>query len=124
MIAQKGQALHVTGHSHASWRAILESVRLLNISKTGLVVRPDVTQVAGRVGLILPTSLCSGQVAVRIAQRLNDRVHRLEDNVSDAWQLTKFVALPHTEGCGHSSGDHEALVLRTLLVRHQLAMAI
>jgi len=25
------------------------------------------------------------------------------------------VALPHTEGCGHSSGDHEGLVVRTML---------
>lgn len=29
--------------------------------------------------------------------------------------LSRFVALPHTEGCGHSSGDHEALVVRSML---------
>jgi len=69
---------------------------------------------ADQVGLIMPTSLCSGQVALRIAGRLN--------SIPDAQRgsITRYVALPHTEGCGVSSGENEALYLRTLIghLRH------
>lgn len=44
-----------------------------------------------RVGLILPTSLCSGQVAALLAQDLNERwAGRGTDGVN------RFIALPHT----------------------------
>lgn len=49
--------------------------------------------------LIVPTSLCSGQVGVMIAS---------------ARALQPCVALPHTEGCGNSCGESERLMLRTL----------
>ena len=64
--------------------------------------------VADQVGLVLPTSLCSGQIARRIANRLNE---------SDATQekITRFVALPHTEGCGVSAGSAEKIYSRTVL---------
>jgi altronate dehydratase len=60
------------------------------------------------INLILPTSLCSGQIALRIAERLNEA------------GMGHFVALPHTEGCGVSSGDSEQIFSRTLLgyLRH------
>ncbi len=29
--------------------------------------------------------------------------------------VSRFVTLPHTEGCGHSSGSQEALVVRTMV---------
>ena len=63
---------------------------------------------ADQVGLIMPTSLCSGQISLRIADRLNER---------DAGQgkLSRFVALPHTEGCGVSAGSAETLYARTVL---------
>lgn len=61
-----------------------------------------------QIGLVLPTSLCSGQIAQRIANGLNARkVGR--DKVS------RFVALPHTEGCGVSSGQSEEIYARTLI---------
>jgi hypothetical protein len=65
--------------------------------------------VADQLGLILPTSLCSGQIARRIAMRLNDRIRSGERGVS------RFVALPHTEGCGASSGENEEHQLRTMV---------
>jgi altronate dehydratase len=46
------------------------------------------------VGLVLPTSLCSGQIARMITESLNEK---LKDH---NWPVSKFVALPHTEGCG------------------------
>ena len=49
-----------------------------------------------QVGMILPTSLCSGQIARMTAERLN------ESNLARAAGLSRFVALVHTEGCGGS----------------------
>ncbi|MDQ3864284.1 MAG: UxaA family hydrolase, partial [Actinomycetota bacterium] len=64
--------------------------------------------VIDQVGLVMPTSLCSGQISRRIANRLNER---------DAAQgkVTRFVALPHTEGCGVSAGSAETIYSRTVL---------
>src|SRR5215210_5273535 len=64
--------------------------------------------VLDQVGLVMPTSLCSGQISRRIANRLNER---------DATQgkVTRFVALPHTEGCGVSAGPAETIYSRTVL---------
>ena len=64
--------------------------------------------VTDRVGLIMPTSLCSGQIARRIAARLNERGAGGE-------KLSRFVALPHTEGCGVSAGSAEVIYSRTVL---------
>lgn len=61
-----------------------------------------------QIGLILPTSLCSGQIASKIAGLLNARQIGRD-------QLSRYVALPHTEGCGVSSGSSEALYTRTLI---------
>ncbi|RMF81290.1 MAG: altronate hydrolase, partial [Chloroflexi bacterium] len=52
-----------------------------------------------RVGLILPTSLCSGQIARMCAHRLNER------GVGRGKGLSRFVSLVHTEGCGASNVD-------------------
>jgi altronate dehydratase len=64
--------------------------------------------VSDQVGLIMPTSLCSGQISRRIANRLNERG-------ATQGKVTRFVALPHTEGCGVSAGSAEAIYSRTLL---------
>ncbi|MCA0453695.1 MAG: UxaA family hydrolase [Chloroflexi bacterium] len=50
------------------------------------------------VGLILPTSLCSGQIARMCVQQLNK--HQSENA-----GISRFVTLVHTEGCGSSSGS-------------------
>lgn len=56
-----------------------------------------------RVGLIMPNSLCSGQVANLIASRLEK-----DGN-------TRYVALPHTEGCGCHAAESGDLAARTLV---------
>lgn len=77
----------------------------------------------GSVGLILPTSLCAGQVARLIAEDLDRR------RIGRDAGLSRILALPHSEGCGVSSGSSEELYVRTLfgylmhpLVRHALLL--
>lgn len=65
--------------------------------------------VTDQVGLILPTSLCSGQIARMAAERFN------QQGLGKDKGLSRFVALVHTEGCGASSGVSEELYVRTLL---------
>lgn len=69
-----------------------------------------------QIGLILPTSLCAGQVANMIALRLNKK------GLGQPEQLSRFVALAHTEGCGNSSGSFEQMYARTMVgyVTHPL----
>ena len=64
--------------------------------------------VLDQVGLIMPTSLCSGQISRRIANRLNE-------SGATQGKVTRFVALPHTEGCGVSAGSAETIYSRTVL---------
>ncbi len=52
-----------------------------------------------RVGLILPTSLCSGQIAQLCVQILNSNANLRQSSIS------RYVALVHTEGCGASPSD-------------------
>jgi altronate dehydratase len=57
-----------------------------------------------QIGLILPTSLCSGQIAKMAVEHLNNHVAGAG--------ISRFVSLTHTEGCG-SSGNaefHETLL--------------
>lgn len=62
-----------------------------------------------RLGLILPTSLCSGQIALIAANRLTEKGMGLDKGIS------RFVALAHTEGCGVSGEATERLYTRTML---------
>ena len=64
---------------------------------------------ADQVGLILPTSLCSGQIAQMIAHRCN------EQKIGEKQGISRFVALPHTEGCGVSGGRSEEIYTRTMI---------
>ena len=64
---------------------------------------------ADQVGLILPTSLCSGQIAQMIAHRCS------EQKIGEKQGISRFVALPHTEGCGVSSGRSEEIYTRTMI---------
>lgn len=69
-----------------------------------------------RVALILPTSLCAGQVARLATLRLNRKALGREQGIS------RFVTLVHTEGCGNSAGASEELYIRTMLgyLRHPM----
>ena len=62
-----------------------------------------------RIGLVLPTSLCSGQVARMAAERLN------ASGLGQPAGISRFAALVHTEGCGVSGGTSEEIYRRTLL---------
>jgi altronate dehydratase len=62
---------------------------------------------ADRVGLVLPTSMCSSQIARLAAERLN------ASGLGQAQGLTRFIALPHTEGCGFAGESLYALLQRT-----------
>ena len=59
-----------------------------------------------RVNLVLPTSLCSGQIARKSVTHLNDT-----DLVGQAG-VSHFATVVHTEGCGAVSGDE---LVNTLL---------
>lgn len=64
--------------------------------------------VVDEVAAVAPTSLCAGQIAQMIADRLDSAWCRRH-------AVARCVAFVHTEGCGVSSGDNEALCLRMLL---------
>jgi len=62
-----------------------------------------------QLGLVLPTSLCSGQVARMSAERLNHKTLGRDKGIS------RFTSLVHTEGCGMSGSAAELLYARTLV---------
>lgn len=87
------------------------------------LVRNNGRRASDQVGLILPTSLCASQVASMTAFRLN------KQGLGRDGQLSRFVALAHTEGCGNNAGPSEAMHTRTMLgyithplVKHCLLM--
>ena len=65
-------------------------------------------QSSDNIGLIVPTSLCAGQVAGMITRRLNEQG-------AGQPELSRFVTLAHTEGCGTSGGPAESLFARTMI---------
>jgi altronate dehydratase len=86
-------------------------------------LRHNGSRATDQVGLILPTSLCAGQVARLTADRLNRK------GLGRDHRISRFVTLVHTEGCGNSGGSSEELYIRTLLgylahpmVRHCLLL--
>jgi len=65
------------------------------------------THACDRLGLILPTSMCSAQIARMAAERLNAR------GLAAGCGLTRFVALTHSEGCGFGGDAMYQLLQRT-----------
>ncbi|MCY4451382.1 MAG: UxaA family hydrolase [Immundisolibacterales bacterium] len=83
-------------------------------------VRTDRGVATDQLALVMPTSLCSGQVARIIAEDLDANPPPWSD-------VSRFVALVHTEGCG--SNNAVELYLRTMLghlvhrsVRHAILL--
>ncbi len=75
---------------------------------------------SNQLGLVLPTSLCSGQIAQMIANRCNSQLLKITQktcasSIQEQHQITRFVALAHTEGCGVSSGRTEEIYNRTMI---------
>jgi altronate dehydratase len=69
------------------------------LSFSGYELENGVT--SDNVGLIMPTSLCSGQVAQLIANKLN--VAR--ENEPVLARVNRYIALVHTEGCGSANAE-------------------
>lgn len=65
-------------------------------SETFAALKSGQRWVTDQVGLILPTSLCSSEVARMAAERFNDL------GLGRDRGIRRFVALCHTEGCGSS----------------------
>lgn len=70
--------------------------------------RTETGYASDQVGLVVPTSLCSGQIAIMLVDTLNSRPRKID-------AVSRFATVVHTEGCGVSGGDNEALYIRTLL---------
>ena len=71
---------------------------------------------AARVGLILPTSLCSSQIAGMAAQRLNGAASVPKaGGPGEAKRRPLFAALPHTEGCGVAFASTQEIYARTMI---------
>lgn len=71
------------------------------------VFQSDTRYATERLGLVLPTSLCSAQIARLAADRLNASRVGLDRGFS------RFVALAHTEGCGFGGDTMYQLLQRT-----------
>ena len=67
----------------------------LDLAFDALVTEDGVA--ADQIALVMPTSLCSGQVARLIADELDANPPPWSD-------VSRFVALVHTEGCGSANG--------------------
>ncbi|CAE7904784.1 unnamed protein product, partial [Symbiodinium microadriaticum] len=72
---------------------------------------PDSTGSLPAVNLILPTSLCSSEVARAAATRLAQK---------EASEEVRFVALPHTEGCGGAGGAQCETIFQRVMLGHLL----
>jgi altronate dehydratase len=84
----------------------VEAVKPLTASFQALPAKSGFA--ADQVGLIVPTSLCAGQIAKNIAERLN------AGTLTAGRGVSRFVALPHTEGCGVSGGENQDHLTRTM----------
>ena len=60
-----------------------------------------------RIGLVLPTSMCSAQIARLAAERMNAR------GLAARFGFSRFLALAHSEGCGFGGESMYHLLHRT-----------
>jgi len=72
---------------------------------------------AERVGLVLPTSLCSGEVAKQITDALNAEL-AAGGGGALARRVARFVSLPHTEGCGTGYADNGIKTYTRVMLGH------
>lgn len=74
-----------------------------------------------QIGLILPTSLCSGEVARQITTRLNDLIRNADSSVEGtklAKCVSRFECLPHTEGCGTGYAEGGMALYERVMLGH------
>ncbi|GAB5360415.1 hypothetical protein AAMO2058_000625900 [Amorphochlora amoebiformis] len=71
------------------------------------------------VGLIFPTSLCSGQIAQLIADELNEEIKNSTGQKTVSFPgIKRFIALPHTEGCGSGYAFGEEAIYDRVVFGH------
>lgn len=80
-----------------------------------IVDRHSAAQATRKIGLLLPTSICSSTTAELIAKNLNEQLGRTNNANDNVAGISSFVHLPHTEGCGNSAGTSEKIYARTML---------
>jgi altronate dehydratase len=95
---------------------------LLPLGGSGAAAAPEIVVAGNRFDLVLPTSLCSGQVAEQIAARVTGEQAGASGDAAGSSRgqagasgALPVVALSHTEGCGVSSGSAEEIFRDTLL---------
>ncbi len=76
-------------------------------ARTLSVIRTADGYATERVGLVLPTSMCSTQIARLAVERLNAQQAGRDDGIS------RYVAFVHTEGCGFGGDTLYQLLHRT-----------
>lgn len=72
-----------------------------------LAPRPSLAPATERVALVLPTSMCSTQIARLAVERLNTR------QLGRAHGIDRFVTFGHSEGCGFGGDTMYRLLERT-----------
>jgi altronate dehydratase len=97
--APDGQPLRNRDNTPARAESVAPSLQLWSTS--------DDRSATERIGLVLPTSLCAGQIARLAAQRMNDR------GMAAQLGFDRFLALAHTEGCGFGGESMHQLLHRT-----------
>lgn len=87
--AREGNPLAVTQSDAQAVEDLTKALTACTLFPTGgmLSVRGDAAQVSDQVGLIVPTSLCSGQVATLLTQRLNDALKKEPDAFGASWRV-------------------------------------
>ena len=96
-------------HPEPESRPIPIRTRTLKTERYFEGIRAKNRTATDRIGLILPTSLCSGQVARMAALRLTQKGLGRDQGIS------RYVGLAHTEGCGMAGESAERLYTRTML---------
>eukprot|EP00429_Kryptoperidinium_foliaceum_P017202 CAMPEP_0176044660 /NCGR_PEP_ID=MMETSP0120_2-20121206/22166_1 /TAXON_ID=160619 /ORGANISM="Kryptoperidinium foliaceum, Strain CCMP 1326" /LENGTH=988 /DNA_ID=CAMNT_0017378065 /DNA_START=99 /DNA_END=3065 /DNA_ORIENTATION=- len=138
----------LAGHSQVSiWRtwaqcsAVVDASRL-RIGETGAapllsaeaaadadediaILRQAPAECSERVGLVLPTSLCSAEVARMVAEKLNEcRSAGGAEGLALAAAFDRFVALPHTEGCAVGYAEDGEAVFARVIFGHLLHSSV
>ncbi|MFN8442564.1 MAG: UxaA family hydrolase [Caldilineaceae bacterium] len=74
-----------------------------------IIKRLNAARQQGTIGLIVPTSICSGQIARLATNRLNAQTR---ENPS---ALSRFATLVHTEGCGVAFASTREIYAETMV---------
>ncbi|MEW5978492.1 MAG: UxaA family hydrolase [Acidobacteriota bacterium] len=107
--ASRWEALSNLPQTDGKPRPIRILERATGLAQRFRAIRNGTDWTTDQVALILPTSLCASQIARMSADRLN------QAGLGMGPGLSRYVALPHTEGCGASGGITRTLYTRTML---------